>query len=484
MKSLEDILNGVDYSSRNFVNVEILDVCDDSRKVKEGSLFIATKGIVVDGHKFIKQAIESDVRCVVYEIDQEIDWPDDVVAIKVENSTDAKSQIAKNFFQDPSSHLELIGVTGTNGKTTVCSILYDLFEKLGFKVGLISTISYKYNGNEIPSTHTTPDVISLNRMISEMVDVGCQYVFMEVSSHAVDQKRIDGLNYKVAAFTNLTHDHLDYHGSFMNYLRAKQKFFDRLDKNSVAITNGDDKNGEVMLQNSKALKKTYGLRKISDYKAKILTNSLLGLELEIDQTPVHFQFVGSFNAYNLMLVYAIATELGIDKTELLTVMSSLKPAPGRFETLNLTDGIVGIVDYAHTPDALKNILETINQIKSASSKVITVVGCGGNRDKEKRPKIARIAQELSDCLVITSDNPRDEDPQGIIEDMKRGLLEDSECQVIDIEDRKKAIELTKMISKANDVIVIAGKGHEKYQIVKGEKLPFDDVEILRNTFDS
>lgn len=484
MKSLTDILQGVDYTTENYSDILVKGLTDDSRQVLEGFMFIACQGISVDGHSFIPNAIECGASCIVYQNDLNQNWPDDVIAIEVKDAVSAKALIAKNFFEDPSSQLELIGVTGTNGKTSVCTLLYDLFQSLAYKCGLISTIAYKYNGKEVTSSHTTPDVISLNRMLLEMLEAGCEYVFMEVSSHAVDQRRIEGLSFDIAGFTNLSHDHLEYHGGFKNYLEAKKKFFDQLDKNAIAITNSDDRNGSVMLQNTTAVKKTYSLRTVADYKAKLITNSLQGIELNIDQTTVHFQFVGTFNAYNLLLVYGIATELGLEKSILLTKMSGLKPAEGRFDTMSFENGIVGVVDYAHTPDALKNILETIIQVKPNGSRVITVVGCGGNRDKEKRPKMARIAQELSECLIITSDNPRDEDPKVIIEEMKAGLMKDVECQVIDLEDRRKAIELTKMIAQANDVIVIAGKGHEKYQIISGEKLPFDDKEILRKIFDS
>lgn len=484
MKKIEDIIEGLEFIESN-VDQDLLinQITDDSRLVKPGSLFVANKGIGGDGHDYIASAIQNGASCIVYD-DEEKGKSFDIPKVRFTDVSQIKWNLAKNFYDNPSEGIKLIGITGTNGKTTVAHLTYQLLKAMGMKVGLISTIDYRIGEKVIESTHTTPDVIKLNDIISDMKESNCDYVVMEVSSHAVDQGRIKGLSYDLAVFTNLTHDHIDYHGSFKDYINAKKKFFDGLEKSAISIVNHDEKHGSIMIQNSLAQNKTYGLKKMSDYKGKILSNGISGLEMLIDDTHVFMNLVGKFNAYNLMAVYAIASELSDDKQSILTYLSGLKAAEGRFDRIeNKEKGITGIIDYAHTPDALQNVLQTINDLISPNAKIITVVGCGGDRDKSKRPKMAAIAQRLSDKLILTSDNPRSEKLEAIIADMKTGLVEESRAMVVDIGDRKKAIEMAVMMAQNKDIILIAGKGHEKYQIINGEKFPFDDKQILKSLFD-
>ncbi len=450
----------------------------DSRKVVAKSLFVAIRGTHVDGHCFIDQSIEDGAIAVVCEeMPEKI--KDAITYIIVNDSDFALGQIASNFYDDPSSEINLIGITGTNGKTTTVSLLFNLFRALGNKCGLLSTIENKIENEIIDSTHTTPDAIQINKLLRKMVDKGCSYCFMEVSSHAIMQNRISGLNFKGGLFTNITHDHLDYHKTFDEYIKAKKKFFDNLPKDSFALTNADDKNGNIMLQNTKAKKYTYSLRTLSDYKCKIIENQFDGLQLNIDGKDVWFKLTGVFNAYNLLAAYSIARQLDQDSYEVLTILSMEDCVEGRFDFFKTNDNIVAIVDYAHTPDALKNVMNTISSIRTGNEKLITVVGTGGDRDKLKRPIMTRIAAENSDMLILTSDNPRSEDPKDIIEDMKAGIDPVSNKKIISITDRKEAIKTACIMAQKGDIILVAGKGHEKYQEIKGVKLPFDDKDILK-----
>lgn len=450
----------------------------DSRKVVAKSLFVAIRGTHVDGHCFIDQSIEDGAIAVVCEeMPEKI--KDAITYIIVNDSDFALGQIASNFYDDPSSEINLIGITGTNGKTTTVSLLFNLFRALGNKCGLLSTIENKIENEIIDSTHTTPDAIQINKLLRKMVDKGCSYCFMEVSSHAIMQNRISGLNFIGGLFTNITHDHLDYHKTFDEYIKAKKKFFDNLPKDSFALTNADDKNGNIMLQNTKAKKYTYSLRTLSDYKCKIIENQFDGLQLNIDGKDVWFKLTGVFNAYNLLAAYSIARQLDQDSYEVLTILSMEDCVEGRFDFFKTNDNIVAIVDYAHTPDALKNVMNTISSIRTGNEKLITVVGTGGDRDKLKRPIMTRIAAENSDMLILTSDNPRSEDPKDIIEDMKAGIDPVSNKKIISITDRKEAIKTACIMAQKGDIILVAGKGHEKYQEIKGVKLPFDDKDILK-----
>jgi UDP-N-acetylmuramoyl-L-alanyl-D-glutamate--2,6-diaminopimelate ligase len=452
-------------------------ICFDSRKVKEGFAFIAVKGTMSDGHDYIQKAIELGASVIVCEkLPGTIN--DRITYVTVKDTALSLGIIASNYFGNPSSKLKLTGVTGTNGKTTTVTLLYQLFSAQGYNVGMISTVENRIIDEVVPSTHTTPDPIQLNQLLKTMIDKGCTHAFMEVSSHAVDQERIAGLKFAGAIFTNITHDHLDYHKTFENYIKAKKKYFDDLPTDSFAIVNADDKRGMVMLQNTKATKYTYGLKKMVDFKGKIITNSIEGLELEVAGKNVWFKMIGDFNAYNLLGVYGAAVLLGEDSDEVLTQLSSLRGAPGRFERVLPGSRIIAIVDYAHTPDALKNVLETIAEFRTGTEKVITVVGCGGNRDKTKRPLMASIACKLSDKVVLTSDNPRDEDPMQIIRDMQEGILPTEIKKTLVIPDREEAIKTACMMAKNRDIVLIAGKGHETYQEIKGVKHPFDDREVV------
>ena len=459
-------------------NREISKVVFDSRKVEAASLFIAVKGTQVDGHRFIEKAIDSGAIVIVCEtLPEKLD--ESILYIRVANSAAALGMLAHNYYHHPSKKLQLIGVTGTNGKTSTVTLLHRLFLELGYKVGLLSTVENKIGNETIPSTHTTPDAIAINSLLDDMVNQGCEYAFMEVSSHAIHQERINGLVFKGGIYTNISHDHLDYHKTFKEYINAKKKFFDDLPKTAFALTNVDDKNGKIMVQNTKAQIATYGVRRMADYKAKILDNRIEGLHLTVNEQELYCRLVGVFNAYNLLAVYGTGKLLGFDDVELLTVLSNLAAAEGRFDTI-VKNGKVGIVDYAHTPDALVNVLDTIQTVAKRSQKIITLVGCGGDRDKAKRPIMAKVACEKSDMVILTSDNPRSEEPKDILADMEKGIPEEASHKVLVISDRKQAIKTACKFAKAGDIILVAGKGHEKYQEIKGEKFPFDDKQTLIN----
>lgn len=475
---LRDILYSVSLQEvSGSTDLDIAAVVFDSRNVKPGSLFVAVKGTAVDGHQFIDKAIADGAIAVVCE-DMPADRKDGIAYIKVDNSSKALGRIASNFFGNPSADIKLIGVTGTNGKTTIATLLFQLFRELGYKTGLISTVQNQINEEIITSTHTTPDPVALNTLLKDMVARGCDYCFMEVSSHAVAQYRIEGIQFTGAIFTNLTHDHLDFHQTFDAYLKAKKTFFDGLDKNAFALTNVDDKNGQVMLQNTKAHKKSYGLKNMADFKAKVLENQFSGMLLNIDNEEVWFKMVGSFNAYNLLAVYAAAMLLDQDRARVLTILSRLSGAEGRFDYITSPNGIIGIVDYAHTPDAVQNVLSTVKDIRKGTEQVITVIGCGGDRDTAKRPIMAQVACDWSDKVILTSDNPRSEDPARILSDMEKGVMPHNRKKTISIIDRKEAIRTACHLAKKGDIIVVAGKGHEKYQEIHGVRYPFDDKKVL------
>ena len=483
MKKLNDILYKVHLTSvLGVTDLNMKDIQIDSRKISAGSLFVAIKGEKTDGHNFIQKAIEYGAVAIVCEILPN-ELSKDVTFIKVINSHEAVALIAHNFFDAPSEKLNLVGVTGTNGKTTIATLLFKLFSILGHKCGLISTVQNQIGDITIPSTHTTPDAISLNELLSKMYEAGCRYVFMECSSHAIHQHRITGLHFKGAIFSNITHDHLDYHKTFEEYIRVKKKFFDDLKADAFALSNIDEKRGTVMLQNTAAKKIYYGLKAPADYKGKILENSLLGLHMMINDHDVHFRLIGEFNAYNLLAVYGAAIALNQNSEDVLRVLSNTTGAEGRFEYIISKKNIIGIIDYAHTPDALENVLNTIKKLRSGKEQVITVVGCGGERDKTKRPIMAQIASKMSDKAIFTSDNPRSEDPQEILNDMEAGLDTASKRKSISIPDRKEAIKVAVSFATGNDIILLAGKGHEKYQIIKNEQLHFDDKEVLKELFE-
>ncbi|MFD0750678.1 UDP-N-acetylmuramoyl-L-alanyl-D-glutamate--2,6-diaminopimelate ligase [Mucilaginibacter calamicampi] len=482
MKYLSDIIKGVPFTElQGSADVEISAVVFDSRKVVPGCLFVAVKGTVVDGHEYIDQAIQQGAAAIICE-DLPAHTATEVDFLMVADSAKVLGTVAANFYDNASDKLKLVGVTGTNGKTTVATLLYQLFRELGYKCGLLSTVENQINGKVIPSTHTTPDPVALNSLLNDMVEQGCDYCFMEVSSHAVAQHRIEGLSFAGGIFTNLTHDHLDYHKTFDNYLKAKKAFFDGLPKDAFALTNIDDRNGNVMLQNTKAHKKSYGLKNMADYRAKILENQFGGLLLLIDGEEVWFRMVGSFNAYNLLAVYTTAMLLEQDKAKVLTALSKLSGAEGRFDYIVAPNKIIGIVDYAHTPDAVQNVLSTIHDIRKGNEKVITVIGCGGDRDKTKRPVMAKVACEWSDKVILTSDNPRKEDPAVIIKEMEAGVDAAFKRSTLSIADRREAIKTACMLAQPGDIVLLAGKGHEKYQEINGVKNHFDDKEELLNQF--
>lgn len=481
---LSDLLSksSVAYKSCNG-NIDI-DVCDiniDSRKVVPGSIFVAIVGAVADGHTYIDKAIEKGAVAIFCQVLPEV-LKDGVTYIVVDDTEAVVGCLATVLLGDPSRHLRLVGVTGTNGKTTTATVLYELFRRLGHKVGLVSTVCNYIDDVPVPTDRTTPDAVTLNKLLARMVSEGCEYAFMEVSSHSVVQHRIAGLKFAGGIFTNLTRDHLDYHKTFMNYLKAKKAFFDGLPSDAFALTNIDDKNGLVMLQNTKAGKYTYSVSAMADFKANILESHFEGMILNINNEEVAVQFVGRFNVSNLLAVYGAAVLLGKDKHEVLVAMSALKPVSGRFETLRSPKGFTAIVDYAHTPDALVNVLKTIHEVLNGKGKVITVVGAGGNRDKGKRPIMAHEAANLSDRLIITSDNPRFEEPGDIINDMLAGLDDSERMRTLTIEDRREAIRTACMMAEKGDVILIAGKGHENYQEIKGVKHHFDDKEVVLDMF--
>ena len=481
MKLLSDILYKVKLEEIiGSTHVAISSIVFDSRKVKKDSLFVATKGAADDGHIYIQKAIESGAIAIVCE---EIpkDKNDQITYVKVADSTYALGVMACNYYDNPSEKLKLVGITGTNGKTTTVTLLFNLFKSLGYSVGLLSTVQNKINNTVIPSTHTTPDAITLNELLFKMEEQGCEFVFMEVSSHAIVQNRIAGISFTGALFSNITHDHLDYHKTFDEYIKAKKQFFNLLPSTAFALTNRDDKNGMVMLQNTKANKYTYGLKNIADYKCKIIESHLNGLLLNIDNHEVWVKLIGTFNAYNILSVYATAILLKQDITSVLTALSNLNSVEGRFQYVKSPNGVIGIIDYAHTPDALKNVLETVKEIRSGSEQVITLVGCGGDRDSAKRPIMAAIACEYSNKVILTSDNPRTEDPEEILNQMQAGINPVDVKKVLRITDRREAIKIACSFSSKGDIILIAGKGHEKYQEIKGVKHDFDDLEILKET---
>lgn len=480
MKQLNELLVGVQASYISELNPTITALEYDSRKVEAGNCFFAVVGTASDGHNYIASAIERGATAVVCQRMPE-EPCDKVAYIIVENSNEAMAIMAANYYDNPSAELRLVGVTGTNGKTTTATLLYDMFTVLGYKAGLISTVVYRIAERELASTHTTPDAIRLNAMMREMVTAGCDYCFMEVSSHSVVQNRIDGLKFTGALFTNLTHDHLDYHGTYKEYIRAKRLFFDRLERDAWAVTNIDDRNGEVMVQNTRAKIYRLSLRSMADYRTKIVEMHSDGMLLHIDGKELWVKFTGRFNAYNLTTVYAAATLLGMEPTEVLTTLSTLTPVSGRFETITAKDGTMAVVDYAHTPDALQNVLDTIEEVRRDEQQLIVVCGCGGDRDRTKRPEMAAIAVRHASTAIFTSDNPRTEQPEAILDDMVAGV--EGATNYLRITDRREAIRTAAMLAKAGDIVLIAGKGHEDYQIIGTEKHHFDDREQVREAFD-
>ena len=479
MKQLNELLVNVRVLNTIELNPEITALEYDSRKVAPGNCFFAVVGTASDGHNYIHSAIEKGAVAIVCQHLPE-NMREDVAYVVVEDTNTAMAAMAAAYYDNPSKELKLVGVTGTNGKTTTATLLYDMFMAMGYKCGLISTVVYRIAERRIDSTHTTPDSIRLNAMMREMVAEGCQYCFMEVSSHAAAQHRIDNLRFAGALFTNLTHDHLDYHGTYKEYIRAKKSFFDALDKEAWAVVNIDDRNGEVMIQNCKAKCYRLSLRSMADFRTKILEMMPNGMQLHIDNQELRAKFTGRFNAYNLTTVYAAATLLGIDKIEVLRTLSMLSPVSGRFETISADDQTMAVVDYAHTPDALENVLETIDELRKANQQLIVVCGCGGDRDKTKRPEMAAIAVKHATTAIFTSDNPRTESPEAILDDMIAGVA--GKENYLRITDRRQAIRTASMLAKAGDIIVIAGKGHEDYQIIGTEKHHFDDREEIRAAF--
>lgn len=479
---LRDILYKVSIRSvSGSTDVEVKDIQIDSRKVQPGTVFIAIKGATADGHQFIENAIEKGAVAIVAESSQPPRAG--VTMLQVESSAAAAGHIADNFFGKPSSRVKLVGVTGTNGKTTIATLLYKLFMRLGYKCGLLSTVDNHIGDKVVPATHTTPDAISLNGLLKQMADEGCTHVFMEVSSHAISQHRITGLEFDGGIFSNITHDHLDYHKTFDEYIRVKKSFFDALPSSAFAISNADDKRGLVMLQNTNARKYLYSLKTLADFKGKIIENSLAGLVMNINDQEVHFRLIGEFNAYNLLAVFGAATCMGEEKQEVLRCLSMLSGAEGRFDYLiSPKEKVIAIVDYAHTPDALLNVLATIKKLRRGFEQVITVVGCGGDRDKTKRPIMGEVACEHSDKVIFTSDNPRSEDPAQIIRDMENGLPAAARRKYLSIADRKEAIKTAISLASPEDIILVAGKGHEKYQEIKGVRNHFDDKEVVKEMF--
>jgi UDP-N-acetylmuramoyl-L-alanyl-D-glutamate--2,6-diaminopimelate ligase len=478
VKLLKDILYraGIEDVIGN-THLAVEQVNFDSRKAGKLSVFVAIRGTRVDGHEFIEQVVGNGCKMVVCETLPDT-IKDGVTYVRVKDTAAALGVIASNFYDNPSEQLKLVGITGTNGKTTVVTLLYRLFKAMGYKVGMISTVVNMIANKEVSATHTTPDPVQMNALMREMVDAGCAYCFMEVSSHAIDQRRISGLHFAGAVFTNITHDHLDYHKTFDNYIAAKKGLFDKLSSSAFALYNNDDIHGEVMVQNSKAKVHDYSLRSAADFKAKILENHFQGLNIVIEEQELWSKLIGEFNAYNLLAAYAVAVLLGQDKMEVLTMLSNVNPPAGRFQYIRSVNGLVGIVDYAHTPDALKNVLSTIKDIKSGNEKVITVVGCGGDRDAAKRPEMGAIAAEMSDKVVLTSDNPRSEDPSAIIQAMEAGVEQKNKKKTLAITDRKEAIKAAVSMAEAGDIILIAGKGHETYQEINGIRYEFDDMKVL------
>ena len=482
MKILKDILYKVSVNAvYGDTNVKVAQVDFDSRKVVKDSLFVAQKGTSVDGHLYIDKAISLGATTIICE-ELPIRLEANITFIQVEDSSKTLAIIASNFYDNPSSKLKLIGVTGTNGKTTVASLLYQLLKKSGYKTGLLSTVQILVDTTVFNATHTTPDSVTINSYLHQMVLLGVDYCFMEVSSHGIHQKRTEGLEFAGGIFTNLSHDHLDYHVSFASYRDVKKSFFDSLPKKAFALTNLDDKNGNIMLQNTKARKRTYALKTLADYKAKIIEKSFSGTLISINDTEFWTKLIGNFNAYNLAAIIGVAYELGLEKIEILTIISQLESVSGRFEHLVSDNGVIAIVDYAHTPDALRNVLETINNIRTNNEKLITVIGCGGDRDKTKRPKMAHIASQLSTQAIFTSDNPRTENPDTILEEMEEGVSAENLKKIITISDRRQAIKTACKFSETGDILLIAGKGHENYQEISGERFHFDDLVEVKKYF--
>ena len=479
---LKELLKGVTYKEkRGSADIEISGLTYDSRTVGEGYCFFAVAGTAVDGHNFIAKAVESGAKAVICQYIPEEVAECDCTFVVVEDTNAAMGAIASNFYGNPSHELKVVGVTGTNGKTTIATLLYDLVQSMGYKAGLISTVVYKVGAREIVSTHTTPDAIRLNAMMREMVDEGCDYCFMECSSHAIVQQRIGGLRFVGGLFTNITHEHLDYHKTFAEYIRAKKSFFDALPKSAFALVNADDRNGEVMLQNTKASRYTLSLQRMADFRAKVIEMMAEGMELRIDNKEVWVQFLGRFNAYNLLTVYGAAVLLGFEKEEVLAHLSMLRPVSGRFETVLAKDGTTAVVDFAHTPDALENIINTIDELRQSGQRLIVVCGCGGDRDRTKRPVMGGMAAKRADIAIFTSDNPRTENPEDIIREMEEGV--EAGDKYLKIADRHEAIKTAVMLAEPRDIILLAGKGHEDYQIVGTEKLPFNDKAIVKEFFE-
>lgn len=482
MMLLKDIIYRVSLVAvSGRTDIEITSVSFDSRKVLHHTLFIAVRGTATDGHVFIPDVIQKGATAIICE-----EIPDQCIEgityIQVKDTSEALGIVASNFYGNPSSKIKLVGVTGTNGKTTSVTLLYRLYRKLGYRTGLLSTVENRIEEQVIPSTHTTPNAIELNALLAKMVEAGCTHCFMEVSSHAAVQRRIAGLKFTGAVFSNISHDHLDYHKTFDEYIRAKKMFFDDLPSNAFALVNADDKRGKIMIQNTTAKTYTYSLHTMADFKAKLLSTTIQGLEMEMDGHAVWFKLIGAFNAYNLLAIYATAVLLGEDKEEVLMQLTTIDAANGRFEQYVSKSGVVAIVDYAHTPDALQNVLETIQLIKADDKKVITVFGCGGDRDSSKRPVMGGIACQFSDQVIVTSDNPRSEDPLTIIEDIKKGIKITDMRKVLVQTDRQEAIKLACTLAQSGDIVLIAGKGHETYQEIKGVKHPFDDKKIIVQLF--
>ncbi len=479
MQTLKDILFGVSLKSITGNREEkVKGVTFDSREVKKGFLFVAVKGLTVDGHDYIETAIEKGAKVIVCEQIQE-DLNKDITVVQTDHSAEALGIIASNFYGRPSEKIKLVGITGTNGKTTCATLLFELFQNLGYSVGLLSTVENKINHKVLSTSFTTPDAVQLNSLLAEMVEEGCTHCFMEVSSHALVQQRVAGIHFTGGVFTNISHDHLDYHKTFDEYIAAKKLLFDGLSSESFALVNADDKRGAVMLQNTKADKFRMGIRTMADYRVRVIHNTTQGLELNFDGVDVWFRLIGEFNAYNLLTAFAVAVLLGEEKEAALSALSTTTGANGRFEKVENTSNVMAIVDYAHTPDALENVLNTIEELRTKNEMLVTVVGCGGDRDKSKRPKMAEIAARFSEKVILTSDNPRTEDPKEILEDMKAGIPKSKERNVMVIEDRKEAIRTACNLVNDKDIILVAGKGHENYQEINGKRHHFDDREILR-----
>nr|WP_315172385.1 UDP-N-acetylmuramoyl-L-alanyl-D-glutamate--2,6-diaminopimelate ligase [uncultured Flavobacterium sp.] len=483
MSVLKDILYKVAIEAvKGSTEITINKMDFDSRKIESNDVFIAIRGTISDGHDYIEKAIQLGAVAIVCETFPEI-IANGVTYIQVKDTNSALAIMAANYFGNPSQNLKLVGITGTNGKTTIASLLYQLFKKAGYKVGLLSTVKILVDDVEYKATHTTPDSITINQYLKEMIDAGVEYCFMEVSSHGIHQKRTEALHFAGGIFTNLSHDHLDYHPTFAEYRDVKKSFFDNLPKTAFALSNIDDKNGQVMLQNTVAKKCTYALKSYADYKTQILESQLSGLLLKINGHEVWVKLIGTFNAYNLLAIYGTAVELGLESLEVLRLMSELESVSGRFQYIVSTTNITAIVDYAHTPDALENVLKTINDIRTKNEQLITVVGCGGNRDKSKRPIMGGIAAELSDKAILTSDNPRNEEPEAIIDEMEQGVAPQNYKRILSITDRKQAIKTACQLAQPNDIILIAGKGHETYQEIKGIRHDFDDMKIVKELLD-